>query len=99
MGRWPGPQEPAHYRLRVDGHLDGHWAAWFAGLTLTPEDDGTTSLSGQVCDQAQLHGLLAKVRDLGVTLICVQAVRPTGEDRRAPAEGYRQGLPPPRPGA
>lgn len=67
---------PTSYRLRVDGHLDAHWSPWFAGLTLTPEGDGTTSLTGVVADQAQLHGLLAKVRDLGVTLLSVQADDP-----------------------
>ena len=67
---------PAGYRLRVEGHLDEHWAAWFDGLTLTHEDDGTTSLSGVVADQAALHGLLMKVRDLGITLISVEAIDP-----------------------
>ncbi len=67
---------PAGYRLRVEGHLDEHWAAWFDGLTLTHEDDGTTSLSGVVADQAALHGLLMKVRDLGITLISVEAIGP-----------------------
>lgn len=67
---------PTCYRLRVEGHLDEHWAAWFDALTLTREDDGTTSLSGVVPDQAALHGLLAKVRDLGITLISVEAIEP-----------------------
>jgi len=67
---------PDRYRLRVDGHLDNHWSAWFGDLTLTRESDGTTSLSGVVADQAQLHGLLVKVRDLGVTLISVEAIEP-----------------------
>jgi hypothetical protein len=62
------------YELRVEGHLDGHWSAWFGGLTLTREDDGTTTLRGEVTDQAELHGLLAKVRDLGATLISVKTV-------------------------
>jgi hypothetical protein len=65
------------YRLRVAGHLDDHWSAWFGGLTLTHGADGTTTLSGDVADQAELHGLLAKVRDLGVTLISVETVEPT----------------------
>lgn len=65
---------PAHhtsgvYELRVGGHLDDHWSAWFDGLSLTRETDGTTTLRGDVADQAELHGLLGKVRDLGVTLI------------------------------
>lgn len=67
---------PPCYRLRVEGHLDEHWAAWFDALTLTREDDGTTSLSGVVPDQAALHGLLTKVRDLGITLISVEAIGP-----------------------
>lgn len=65
------------YRLRVEGRLDDHWSAWFGGMTLTRHDDGTTSLSGTVPDQAALHGLLAKVRDLGVPLLSVDAVEPS----------------------
>ena len=67
MNRRPGTHAPAHYELRVEGHLDEHWATWFGGLTLVREDDGTTTLRGVVTDQAELHGLLAKVRDLGAT--------------------------------
>jgi hypothetical protein len=59
------------YEVRLEGHLDDHWATWFGGLTLTHQEDGTTTLCGAVVDQAELHGLLAKVRDLGVTLISV----------------------------
>jgi len=69
-------QMPAGYRLRVDGHLDHHWSPWFGDLTLTHEGDGTTSLTGVVADQAELHGLLTKVRDLGVTLISVEVIDP-----------------------
>ena len=57
--------------------MDDHRSAWFDNLTLTHEDDGTTSLTGAVSDQAQLHGLLTKVRDLGVTLISVELIEPT----------------------
>jgi len=64
----------ARYQLRVDDHIDDHWAAWFDNLTLTHEGDGTTTLLGAVPDQAALHGLLAKVRDLGVTLISVEVI-------------------------
>ena len=67
---------PATYQLRVDGHLDQHWSPWFGDLTLTQEADGTTSLTGAVSDQAELHGLLIKIRDLGVTLISVALVEP-----------------------
>ncbi len=63
------------YELRIGGHLDDHWSAWLAGLTVTRETDGTTTLRGRVSDQAQLHGLLGKVRDLGATLISVEAIR------------------------
>lgn len=59
------------YELRLEGHLDARWAAWFDGLTLTHETDGTTSLRGPVVDQAALHGLLQKIRDLGIPLISV----------------------------
>lgn len=62
------------YELRVAGHLDDRWAAWFGGLTLTHEDDGTTTLRGPVVDQAELHGHLARVRDLGATLVSVTAL-------------------------
>ena len=69
-----------HLHLRVDGHLDQHWSPWFGDLTLTQEDDGTTSLTGVISDQAELHGLLTKIRDLGVTLISVALVDPPSRD-------------------
>lgn len=75
----PRRQAPAGYTLRVEAHLDDHWSAWFGDLTLTHESDGTTSLSGLVSDQAQLHGLLRKVRDLGVTLISVAVIDPSDQ--------------------
>ena len=67
------PDAPAHYELRVGGHLDERWSAWFGGLTVVREDDGTTTLSGPVTDQAELHGLLARIRDIGATLLSVRA--------------------------
>jgi hypothetical protein len=70
----PGPYAPAHYELRIEGHLDQHWSAWFGGPTITCDDDGATTLRGRVTDQAELHGLLAKVRDLGITLISVKTI-------------------------
>jgi hypothetical protein len=76
MTRAPRRQAPAGYQLRVAGNLDDHWSPWFGDLTLTHEDDGTTSLSGLVSDQAELHGLLMKVRDLGITLISVKVIDP-----------------------
>jgi hypothetical protein len=65
------PHAPRRYELRIDGHLAQHWSTWFGGLVIIHEDDGTTTLRGEVTDQSQLHGLLAKVRDLGATLISV----------------------------
>jgi hypothetical protein len=76
MNRHLGSDEPAHYAVRVEGHLDAHWSSWFDGLALVLEDDGTTTLSGVVTDQAALYGLLARVRDLGATLISVEVVDP-----------------------
>ena len=67
---------PATYKLRVEGHLAQYWAPWFGDLTLTQESDGTTSLTGVISDQAELHGMLIKIRDLGVTLISVAVVEP-----------------------
>ena len=66
-----GPGAQPAYEIRLAGHLDDHWSTWFGGLTFSHEDDGTTTLCGAVADQAELHGLLAKVRDLGATLISV----------------------------
>jgi hypothetical protein len=76
---------PARYELRVAGHLDERWAGWFAGLVLTHEDDGTTALRGPVVDQAELHGHLARVRDLGATLVAVTAI--TAVDGQGPDSG------------
>ena len=57
------------YEIRLGGHLENRWAAWFDGLRITHEPDGTTVISGPVVDQAALHGLLQKVRDLGLPLL------------------------------
>jgi len=65
------PQQPGWYEIRLRGHLDARWAAWFDGLTLTREGDGTTRIHGPVADQAALHGLLRRVRDLGLPLLSV----------------------------
>ena len=70
----------AHYDFTVKGHLDHErWPHWFDGLQVAPQPDGTTMLSGPVADQAALHGLLAKVRDLGLVLIAVQRYESTQE--------------------
>ena len=67
---------PGRYEIRLKGHLDTRWAAWFDGLTLTRGSDGTTIIHGPVADQAALHGLLQKTRDLGLPLISVNHVEP-----------------------
>jgi hypothetical protein len=71
------PDASASYELRIGGHLDQHWSTWFGGFTVTHEDDDTTTLRGIVTDQSELHGLLAKVRDLGVSLISVVTLEAT----------------------
>jgi hypothetical protein len=62
---------PVRYRIRVKGHLGPQWSEWFNWMTITLEADGTTTLSGPIADQAALHGLLVRVRDLGLELISV----------------------------
>ena len=68
--------EPELYEIRIEGHLDDRWADWFGSMTITLEDNGDTLLTGPVVDQAALHGLLRKVRDLGMSLISVNRVKP-----------------------
>jgi len=63
---------PARYRIRIRGHLDPVWSTWFDGLTVVHADDGTTELAGRLVDQAALFGLLARLRDLGATLLLVE---------------------------
>ena len=72
--------EPRLYEIRIKGHLDDQWTSWFEGLTLTFEENGNMLLTGMVIDQAALHGLLKKVRDLGMPLISVNPVKPGQTD-------------------
>ena len=65
-------QQPVHYEITVEGILDPRWSAWFDGLQLTSDATGRTTIAGPVADQAALHGLLAKIRDLGLTLLAVR---------------------------
>ena len=69
-------RENGYYEIRLSGHLDQRWSEWFDGLTLTHQSDGTTVLHGPVVDQTALHGLLQKVRDLGLPLVSVAQVAP-----------------------
>jgi hypothetical protein len=70
------PDQPMVYQIRIKGHLGHQWTDWFEGLTITLEEDGDTLLTGPVIDQAALHGLLKKVRDLGMPLVSVSPVEP-----------------------
>jgi hypothetical protein len=72
--------QPPIYHIRLKGHLDRQWTDWFEGLAITLEDNGETLLTGPVVDQAALHGLLKKVRDLGMPLLSVNRVK----SRQAP---------------
>jgi hypothetical protein len=65
-------QPPAHYRIRIRGHVDPAWSTWFDRLTVSQADDGTSELTGPLVDQAALFGLLARLRDLGATLLLVE---------------------------
>jgi hypothetical protein len=80
----PGYQvDSGLYEIRLKGHLNHRWANWFEGLTITLEENGDTLLTGPVIDQAALHGLLKKVRDLGMPLLSVNCVSP---DQARPQE-------------
>ena len=78
----PRPEHPdsGPYEIRLKGHIDAHWTSWFDGSTVTQESDGTTVISSLVVDQAALHGLLQRVRDLGLPLVSVIRV----DDGEAP---------------
>jgi hypothetical protein len=67
------------YHIRVKGHIGSQWTDWFEGLTITLEENGETLLSGPVADQAALHGLLKKMRDLGLPLLSVNPIEPEGK--------------------
>jgi len=69
-------RSPGRYEIRLKGHLDTRWSAWFDGLTIAHDSDGTTVIYGPVADQAALHGLLQKTRDLGLPLISVNYLEP-----------------------
>lgn len=74
------PDQPTVYQIRLKGHLSDQWTGWFEGLTIKLEENGDTLLSGPVVDQAMLHGLLKKVRDLGLPLVSIHCVEPGKPD-------------------
>ena len=80
------PDQPMTYQIRIRGHLDDRWRDWFEGLTVTPEVNGETLVTSPVVDQAALHGLLKKVRDLGLPLVSVNCI----EDTRTNAPDVEQ---------
>jgi hypothetical protein len=79
------PDQPVVYQIRIQGHLGCQWRDWFGGLAITQEDNGETLLTGPVVDQAALHGLLKRVRDLGLPLISVTRFEPGQEGAAQPA--------------
>ncbi len=70
----PDKDQPGLYQIRIKGHLGQQWTEWFEGLTITWEENGDTLLTGPVLDQAALHGILKKVRDLGMPLLSVNSI-------------------------
>ena len=88
--RTPTPDRPesGRYEIRLTGHLDAHWATWFDGLTVSRGADGTTVISGLVTDQSALHGLLQRVRDLGLPLVSVFRVE--GDQPHTPTSSIHE---------
>jgi len=89
----PDFDEPLAYQIRLKGHLGSDWAEWFGGLSVTLEGDGTTLLISPAIDQAALHGLLKKVRDLGLTLISINPIEPDRPEAAAvdPNQSFTKG--------
>jgi len=77
--------QPMVYQIRIKGHLGQRWMDWFEGLTITLEEAGTTLLNGPVFDQSALHGILKKVRDLGMPLLSVNSVDPGAQNHKQQA--------------
>lgn len=78
--------EAGRYEIRLTGHLDARWSAWFDGLAVSRDGDGTTVISGLIADQAALHGLLQRVRDLGLPLVSVTRIEPNNTEGIQPTD-------------
>jgi hypothetical protein len=78
------PDEVGLHEIRIQGHLDEHWTDWLEGLTFTHETDGSTTLTGPLADQAALHGVLNKIRDLALPIVSVRRVDHSPTTRQAP---------------
>jgi hypothetical protein len=78
----PDMTQPLIYQIRIRGHLGRQWRDWFEGLTILLEEDGNTVLEGSVTDQSALHGILKKIRDLGLPLLSVNSVGPNPQDNK-----------------
>jgi hypothetical protein len=78
------PDRHEVYQITVLGHLDSEWSEWFDGLTITPVDSGETILTGPIVDQAALHGVLIKIRDLGLPLLRLSRIEPESEHESNP---------------
>ena len=76
----PPTSNAQYYQFRLKGHLEPRWVKWFDGLTITLDENGNTLLSGPVADQAALHGILKKVRDVGLPLLSVNSFEPDSEE-------------------
>jgi hypothetical protein len=75
------PHTPANYRIKLKGHLDHKWSDWFEQMAISHEDDQTI-LTGSLADQAALHGLLIRIRDMNLTLLSVEQIDPDPEDKK-----------------
>lgn len=82
------PGKPVAYQIRIKGHLGHQWTDWYEGLAITQEENGETLLAGSVADQTALHGLLKRVRDLGMPLLSVNRIEP-GQPGAAGSEPFR----------
>ena len=83
----PDPDQPMICHIRIEGHLGPHWSSWFEGLAITREDNGETLLTGPLVDQAALHGVIRKVRDLGIPLLSVVCVKASQEETSEGTDG------------